>query len=137
MIGTSTASLASAGSFPAAPCQADESSVSRLRVVEVHASGDIGIEGVLLNSELYLVVYGELDAATIPRLETVLDGLLMLRPRTITVEIERAGDCDFEARQWMGERADDIVRFCFESSAEDAEEPLGRWRPIRGVIRRA
>lgn len=90
----------------------------RERVVGEGPPTRFGVEGVFFDAGVKLVVYGEINARTIPRLETILEGLLMLRPAKVTVEMtEPIGTA---TRRWIAGREDGVVAFLSSAATLDA-----------------
>lgn len=86
-------------------------------------SRQFGIEGVVAGTGVALVVYGPVDAATIPRLEQILDTLASRGAAFVTVELAES-DLSADARVWIASRRSASVRFTAEG--RDAARRLRR-----------
>lgn len=85
---------------PAEPVPVETARAQGARRRAIHAServvavpqGDFRVEGVYVEEGIRVVIYGEVTFLCLARLETVLRGLLQLRPDRLVVEFDTALD---------------------------------------------
>jgi hypothetical protein len=82
------------------------------------------VDGVFFDRDVKVVVHGDITSETVPRLETVLEGLLMLHPTAVVVEMDSSTSLEAEVRRWIEQREDDIVHFRAGVVADHPFRPL-------------
>ena len=65
-----------------------------LPIKEIESPGAFHVEGIYVEDGMRVVVYGKVTTASIPQLETVLNGLLLLHPAKLTIEFEAVVDSE-------------------------------------------
>ena len=70
----------------------DPPSGPRLERREDEFAEEFRVEGLYVDDGMRVVIYGEMTSRSLPKLQAILDGLLLLRPAALTVEFDRVAD---------------------------------------------
>ena len=64
-------------------------------------SENLYVDGIRTSDEITLVLHGDVDEGSIPNLEAVLDGLVLLQPLRVVVDLSEVRTLSSSARQMI------------------------------------
>ena len=98
----------------ALPTARDDRSYGRVRSEreatqgDARGTGSFRVEGLHVEEGATLVLHGDVDADTVPHLQAVLDGLVLLQPLRLVIDLAAVGEVSLEALQMMDRCGEEI-----------------------------
>ena len=75
------------------------------------AQATFGVEGVVFDDGATLLLRGEVNSNTTPNLDAVLDGIISLRPLSLTIDLTETTSVSLDALASITRRSPEVERF--------------------------